>query len=226
MGRNRKLVYSRFLPPCLAKNPLVSPHFCLLNTGSNCIVIKDLSRIGRNYIETGEYLEKIFPLLGVRLIAVNDRYDNLKITNGEQLVSNLKNLVNDIYSKDISRKVAASAHSRQEQGLFIGAYPMYGYLKDPSDKHKIIVDPETAPIVRQIFQWKSDGMGTAAICRRLGDAGIPSPNSYRFMKGIVKHSKYENAKWAIPTIQQILITPKSYRPRKPTLDRPTTNHQS
>ena len=173
----------------------------------NCIIVKDLSRVGRNYIETGEYLEKIFPLLGVRLIAVNDGYDNISLTTGEQLVASLKNLVNDIYSKDISRKVAAAMHSRQKQGLFIGAYPTYGYLKDPENKNKILVDPETAPIVRQIFQWKAEGMGMAAICRRLNDAGIPSPNSYRFAKGIVKDQKYENTKWTIAVLNHILRKP-------------------
>lgn len=173
----------------------------------NCIIVKDLSRVGRNYIETGEYLDKIFPLLGVRLIAVNDGYDNISLTTGEQLVANLKNLVNDIYSKDISRKVSASAHSRQKQGLFIGAYPMYGYLKDPADKHKIIVDPETAPIVRQIYQWKADGMGSAAIARRLNDAGVLSPNRYRLMKGIIKCRKHENALWSITGVREILRSP-------------------
>ena len=173
----------------------------------NCIVVKDLSRIGRNYIETGEYLDKIFPLLGVRVIAVNDGYDNISLTTGEQLVANLKNLVNDIHSKDISRKVAASAHSRRQQGLFCGAYPMYGYLKDPADKHKIIVDPETAPIVRQIFQWKADGMGNAAIARKLNGAGIPSPNTYRYAKGIVKDKKYEHALWSISGVTGIMRSP-------------------
>jgi DNA invertase Pin-like site-specific DNA recombinase len=173
----------------------------------NCVVVKDLSRVGRNYIETGELLDKIFPLLGVRVIAVNDGYDNINLTTGEQLVANLKNLVNDIYSKDISRKVSASALSMRKQGLFNGAYPMYGYLKDPADKHKIIVDPETAPIVRQIFGWKADGLGSAAIARKLNEAGILSPNTYRFRKGIVKNPKYEQSLWSIPNITSILRSP-------------------
>ena len=173
----------------------------------NCIIVKDLSRVGRNYIETGELLDKIFPLLGIRLIAVNDGYDNINLTTGEQLVANLKNLVNDIYAKDISRKVSASVQSRRSQGLFTGAYPMYGYLKDPADKHRLIVDTETAPIVRQIFQWKADGMGSAAICRRLNDAGVLSPNTYRFRKGIVTNRKYENSMWSITGVHGILRTP-------------------
>jgi len=173
----------------------------------NCIVVKDLSRVGRNYIETGELLEKILPLLGVRLIAVTDGYDSIDLTTGKQLVANLKNLVNDIYSRDISRKVAASAQTRRKQGLFCGAYPMYGYLKDPGDNHKIVVDPEAAPIVRQIFQWKADGVGSAAIARKLNEAGVLSPNTYRFRKGIVKDRKHEHALWSISNIRNILRSP-------------------
>lgn len=169
-----------------------------------CIVIKDLSRLGRNYIETGEYLEKILPLLGVRLIAVNDCYDSLTLTNGERIVSNLKNLVNDLYAKDISRKSSAALRMKQKQGAFIGTYASYGYLKDPNDKNKIIVDPETAPTVRQIFEWKADGVGSAQICRRLSEAGIPAPNKYRLMKGIVKDERYAKSEWAMPIIKRML----------------------
>ena len=150
----------------------------------NCIIIKDLSRLGRNYIETGEYLEKILPLLNIRLISINDAYDSLNLTNGERLVSNLKNLVNDLYAKDISRKSSAALRIKQKQGAFIGTYASYGYLKDPCDKNKIVVDPETAPIVRQIFGWKADGVGSAQICRRLIEAGIPAPNKYRLEKSV------------------------------------------
>ncbi len=170
----------------------------------NCIVIKDLSRLGRNYIETGEYLDKILPLLGVRIIAVNDNYDSLTLTNNDRLVSNLKNLVNDLYAQDISRKSSAALRTKQRQGAFIGTYASYGYLKDPCDKNKIVVDPETAPIVRQIFSWKAEGVGSAQICRRLTESGIPSPNKNRFMKGIVKDKRYENNEWTIGVIKRIL----------------------
>jgi DNA invertase Pin-like site-specific DNA recombinase len=173
----------------------------------NCIVVKDLSRVGRNYIETGEYLDKIFPLLGVRLIAINDSYDNLNLTNSERLVANLKNLVNDIYAKDISRKSSSALHQKQREGAFIGSYAAYGYLKTPDDKNKIIVDPETAPIVRQIFNWKADGVGNAQICRMLNDAGILSPLHYRLVKGIVKDERFGKNLWQIKTVITILENP-------------------
>ena len=170
----------------------------------NCIIIKDLSRLGRNYIETGDYLEKILPLLNIRLIAVNDGYDSLTLTNGERLMSNLKNLVNDLYAKDISRKLSAVFRMKQKEGAFIGTYASYGYLKDPADKNKIIVDPEIAPIVQQIFEWKADGIGSANICRRLVESGIPTPNQYRLMKGIIKDKRYANCDWSISVIKRIL----------------------
>jgi DNA invertase Pin-like site-specific DNA recombinase len=170
----------------------------------NCIVLKDLSRLGRNYIETSEYLETIFPALGIRLIAVNDSYDNISLTSGERLVANLKNLVNDIYAKDISRKVSSALHTKQKNGEFIGNYAAYGYLKDSENKNCLVVDLETAPVVRQIFQWKSEGAGSADICRRLNGAGILSPNRYRLAKGIIKDVRCENTLWQIATLKTIL----------------------
>jgi DNA invertase Pin-like site-specific DNA recombinase len=173
----------------------------------NCVVVKDLSRVGRNYIETGEYLDKIFPLLGVRLIAITDGYDNLHITSNGRLVANLKNLVNDIYAKDISRKVSAALHTKQKEGAFIGNHAAYGYLKDPDDKNKLVVDPETAPIVRQIFKWKAEGVGSARIARTLNEAGILAPYKYRLAKGIVKSEKYADNVWLTTTVIMLLKNP-------------------
>ena len=172
----------------------------------NCIVLKDLSRLGRNYIETGDYLEKILPLMGVRLIAVNDGYDSLTLTNSGRLISNLKNLINDLYAQDISRKSSAALRMKQKQGEFIGSYASYGYLKDPANKNKILVDPQTAPVVRQIFEWKAEGIGSSQICRRLTEAGIPAPNKYRLAIGILKDKRYENSGWSVSVIQNILTS--------------------
>jgi DNA invertase Pin-like site-specific DNA recombinase len=168
----------------------------------NCVIVKDLSRVGRSYLEVGEYLEKIFPLLGVRLIAVNDRYDSLTLTNGDRLVSNLKNLVNDIYAKDISRKSAAALRTKQKQGLFVGAFVVYGYSKAPQNRNRIIINPETAPNVRRIFEWKAGGMGNAAICRELEKTGVPSPSKYLKENGTGKN--YGESRWSTRTIGTIL----------------------
>ncbi|HCO29087.1 MAG TPA: hypothetical protein DIT54_06685, partial [Lachnospiraceae bacterium] len=97
----------------------------------DCIIVKDLSRFGRNYIETGEYLERIFPFLNVRFIAVNDSYDSFSATASDDLIMHLVNLTNDLYARDISQKICPVIRSKQEKGEYLGAYPLYGYLKDP-----------------------------------------------------------------------------------------------
>lgn len=149
----------------------------------DCIVVKDLSRFGRNYVETGYYLEKIFPHLGVRFVAVNDSYDSAKDTGGNELILSLKNLVNDLYAKDISQKIHSALETKQRSGEFIGAFPPYGYLKSPEDKHKLIIDPETAPVVREILSWVLEGHGIIQIARRLNKRGIPSPAVYHVLCG-------------------------------------------
>ena len=174
----------------------------------DCIVVKDLSRFGRNYIETGNYLERVFPFLGVRFISVNDNYDNNNPeSNSECLAIALKSLINDVYAKDISRKATAALEIKQKNGEFIGTYASYGYMKSSEDKHKIVIDEETAPVVRDIFKWKAEGMGNNAIARRLNDAGILSPNKYRYEKGLVKDNKYADLLWINTTVKTILQNP-------------------
>jgi DNA invertase Pin-like site-specific DNA recombinase len=170
----------------------------------NCIVVKDLSRLGRNFIETGDYMERILPTLGVRLIAVNDHYDSLNISTNERLVSGLKNLINDIYARDISRKVCAVMHAKQKNGEFVGATACYGYLKDRHDNNKIVVNPETAPVVQQIFRWKAEGMGNGAICEILNAQGVPSPYKYKYQRGIMKNPKFNNSIWIPETVSKML----------------------
>ena len=173
----------------------------------NCIVIKDLSRLGRNYIETGDYLERVLPMLGTRLIAVNDCYDSLNTTNNTRLTSNIKNLVNDIYSKDISKKVISTIQSKQKKGEFIGAYAAYGYIKDTCNPNKIIVNPYTAPTVRRIFQMKANGYSNGAVCRILNSEGIPCPARYRYIKGLTVNRKYTHATWIASTVASITKNP-------------------
>jgi DNA invertase Pin-like site-specific DNA recombinase len=171
----------------------------------NCIVVKDLSRFGRNYIETGNLLEKVFPFLGVRFISVNDNYDTERPeNNSECLAIALKSLINDVYAKDISRKSTAALETKQRNGEFIGTYASYGYMKSAADNHKIVIDEETAPVVRHIFRWKIEGMGNNAIARRLNDMGIPSPNRYRYGLGLVKDARYANLLWINTTVKSIL----------------------
>ena len=154
----------------------------------NCIVVKDLSRLGRNYVEAGNYLEKVFPFLNIRFIAVNDNYDSVSLTSGEQLGASLKNVVNDIYAKDISRKSGSALKMKRVKGEYIGNYAPFGYLKDPKDKNHLIIDPEAAPIVEKIFVMRSEGLGVGTIIRILNEKGYPSPGRLRYERGIITNN--------------------------------------
>ena len=174
----------------------------------NCIVVKDLSRFGRNYKETGNYLERIFPFLGVRFIAVNDNFDTLTAERTQDgYIVPLKNLINEVYSKDISKKIDAALTVKQQRGEFIGAWAPYGYRKDPDDKHHLIINEETAPTVRQIFKWRLEGISVVQIARKLNDAGILSPSAYLYETGEVKTEKYKGVLWQGQIIKSILAHP-------------------
>ena len=115
----------------------------------NCVIVKDFSRFGRDYIELGDYLERIFPFLGVRFISINDHYDSLDYkgtTGGLDVV--MKNIVYDYYSKDLSVKVTTAKRAKMKRGEYIGGHVTFGLMKDPEDYHKLMIDPEAAPIVR------------------------------------------------------------------------------
>ena len=169
----------------------------------NCIIVKDLSRFGREYIEMGDYLEKIFPLIGVRFIAINDHYDN-NVTSFDISVP-IKNIINTLYAKDLSKKSAAALRIKQQNGEFIGTYAAYGYMKSKEDKHKIVIDEETAPVVKMIFEWKAQGLGYASIGRKLYDMGIMPPCRYRYDKGILKDKRYSDIVfWSQRTLKTIL----------------------
>ena len=117
----------------------------------DCIVVKDLSRFGRNYKETGNYLERIFPFLDVRFVAVNDNFDTLTAERtADGYIVPLKNIINEVYSKDIGRKSRSALVTKQQKGEFIGAWAAYGYQKCASDPHRIEPDLETAPVVREL----------------------------------------------------------------------------
>ena len=171
----------------------------------DCIVVKDLSRFGRNYKETGNYLERIFPFLGVRFIAVNDGFDTLTAERGaDGYLVPLKNLINEVYSKDISKKSGSALATKQKNGDFIGAWAPFGYRKCADDPHKLEPDEATAPIVRQIFQWRVDGMSVTRIAKKLNDSGIPSPSAYLYNTGVCKTEKYNGAIWHIQAVKIIL----------------------
>lgn len=174
----------------------------------DCIIVKDLSRLGRNYLEAGDYLEKIFPFFGVRFIAVTDGYDSASPDVTEDgLIVPLKNLINDIYAKDLSRKISSAFYIRQKQGKFVGASAPYGYVKSPEDHSRLVVDEDVRDIVWHIFHWRADGESLTAIIRRLNDNGIPCPSRYKYLKGWVKKDRSQSGLWTVSTLSEVIRNP-------------------
>lgn len=146
----------------------------------NCVVVKDLSRFGRNYIDTGRYLEQEFPLLGVRFISLGDDIDSwARPAQSNTILVPFKNLINDEYSRDISQKIRAALDSKRRRGEYIGSHPPYGYRRAEDDRTRLAVDPAAADVVRRIFRDFLAGRSKSAIARALNAEGVPSPAAYR-----------------------------------------------
>lgn len=171
----------------------------------NCIAVKDLSRFGRNYLETGNYLENIFPCLGVRFISVNDCFDSLYSKTGDTLLVPLKSILHDTYAKDISKKVGTAIDVKKKSGKFMGKIPPYGYVRDRQDRYRLVIHPQRAKIVRQIFRWRLEGIGPASIAHRLNHMGVPTQLNLRYMEGCQDGSK--NALWRGSTVSDMLKNP-------------------
>ena len=177
------------------------------NKKIDCVIVKDLSRLGRNYIEVGKYIERLFPLLGVRFIAINDNFDSADYTAAHNnIIIPFKNLINDAYCRDISIKIRSHLEVKRKRGEFIGAFAVYGYMRG-KDKNKLIVDPYAAEIVKEIFGMKMDGMSQQAIADELNSLGILSPAEYKKEQGsgyktvFQTHSK---AKWTAMAVMRVL----------------------
>lgn len=156
-----------------------------IETGAvNCVIFKDLSRLGRNYPELGRLLEDYFPSKGVRVISILNSLDSVKSpeTYCSSIVS-FSNIVNDDYIRQLSVKIKSTLNMKRNAGEFIGNYAPYGYVKSPEDRHKLVIDPEAAEIVRTIFDWYTDGASTSAIVKRLNALHIPPPSVYKTEKG-------------------------------------------
>lgn len=174
----------------------------------NCIIVKDLSRLGRNYIETGRYLEKIFPVLGVRFIAVNEHYDSADTKNDtDQIIVPFKNLINDAYCRDISMKIRSQLDIKRKKGQFIGSYAGYGYFKDPNDKNHLVIDEYAAEIVRLIFHMKIEGFSADRIAMKLNEMGVLTPMEYKRSCGFNYNSGFRSGnepKWGASSVLRIL----------------------
>lgn len=177
----------------------------------NCIVVKDLSRFGRDHLKAGEYLEQIFPFLGVRFIAINDNYDSLNSSSeSDELIVPFKNLINEAYCRDTSIKIRSQLEIKRKRGDFIGSFAVFGYRKDPADHHRLLVDDYAADVVRDIFQWKLEGLSAGDIAVRLSTAGIPTPMDYKQSQGMNYSTSFrikEKSEWSAGMILRILKNP-------------------
>ena len=171
----------------------------------NLVITKDLSRLGRDYIMTGYYSEIFFQTKGVRYIALADDVDSLK---GHNEIAPFKNILNDMYARDISKKVKNAKHQRAKQGLFIGAQTSYGYCKDPDRPNHLIPDPEAAEVVKMIFALAESGLGNVAIANELKHHGIVTPSVYKYQRGDKRFARYSSDEksfdWRPSTVGQIL----------------------
>lgn len=165
----------------------------------NTIIVKDLSRFARNYIDAGNYIENIFKTLKVRFISINDYFDSLDDSYYIEDILPIKNISYDFYAKDISKKVSSTLKIKQLNGEFIGVTAPYGYLKDPKDKHKFIIDKEAAYIVRKIFNMILIGKSRKEIAEHLNNENVPTPSLYKITK-----EKISSNKWNDEMVDRIL----------------------
>lgn len=173
----------------------------------NCVVVKDQSRFGRDYIDVGKYKEKIFPKLGVRFITINEGYDSLSATSSDDLAFTINSFVYDFYIRDISIKIRTNLTAKKQNGEYAGAFVAYGYVKDSNDKSKLVVDQFAADVVRDIFRWKIEGLSPQNIAVRLNELGIPSPAEYKKLSGSNYKTSFQTsskAVWSHVSVRRIL----------------------
>lgn len=194
----------------------------------NMVITKDLSRLGRDYIMTGYYSEIFFQAKGVRYVAIGDNFDTLE---GYNEIAPFKNILNDMYARDISKKIKSAKHQRAKQGLFIGSQMPYGYRSDPNRKGILTVDPEAAETVKLIFQLAATGLGSVLISDELRARKIVAPSVYKHQKGDARFARFPAVKsgdlyaWCPTTISQIL-TNSVYTGTLTSLKTESTNYKT
>ena len=181
----------------------------VMNGEINCIIVKDVSRFGRHYIMTSEFLQRLFPSMGVRFISVNDDYDSLNPKSDvEGLLLPFKMIVNDSYVKDIAKKIRSSITSKMNAGEYLPSASsiLYGYIRNP-EMNTLDIDAEAAPIVVRIFEMRAEGMSFNQIADTLNKEGIPSPGRLRYMRGVTLHPRYATCQWSRSTIRKFVSEP-------------------
>ena len=173
----------------------------------NCVIVKDLSRLGREYIETGRYLRRVFPAYGVRFIAITDSIDTAH-DSGDDLTVSVKNIMNEAYCRDISIKTRSSLEVKRRNGDFVGAFPVYGYIKAEDNKNLLVPDPYASRVVCDIFRMRLEGASASKIASELNRLGILSPLAYKKNNGLPYAKKgyadKADCKWSATTIIRIL----------------------
>lgn len=181
----------------------------LVTDGSiNCVIVKDLSRLGREYIETGRYLRRIFPTYGVRFIAITDNIDTAHENGSDDLTVSVKNIMNEAYCRDISIKTRTALEVKRRNGDFVGAFTVYGYMRSEENKNQLVPDPYASRVVQDIFRMRLDGSSASKIASELNRLGILSPLAYKKNNGLPYAKKgyadKDNCKWSATTIIRIL----------------------
>ncbi len=175
----------------------------------NCVIVKDLSRFGRNYTDSGYYIDNVFTRFNTRFIALNNNYDSAsKSMNAytKCITIGVQNVINESVAATTSVNVRGTLNMNRKQGKFIGSFPTYGYFKDPNDHHKLVIDDEAAPVVRQIFKWFIEGKSIIGITRELNTLGIVNPTMYKKQKGwnYNRSNANNDGLWCDSTVRRML----------------------
>lgn len=171
----------------------------------DCIAVKDFSRLGRNFVETGQYLEQVFPLFGVRFIAINDNYDSLNSQSRDGMLVPIKSMINEMYSKDLSKKIQSCFRSKEARGEIYTPVP-FGYKRN--QQNHLILDEEVSDVVVRIFLWKKSGMKEREIAKKLSAQGIPTPFTRRCQLGYLKNtSRVKDPAWQPAFVTKVLENP-------------------
>ena len=217
IGRNSDIkLYDEFSDDGYTGSNFERPRFqdmidLILQGKINCVVVKDLSRFAREYIDAGYYLEKLFPAIGVRFISINDNIDyKVDSSNNTKLIVAFKNILNDSYIRDTSVKIRSHLEVKRQSGAYIGAFVVMGYKKSEEDKHKIVIDKEAAVLIKQIFSLYFMGISATAIAHKLNIENVPSPAEYKKLSGSkfkANAQKRHKAQWSAKAIIRILSNP-------------------
>ncbi len=175
----------------------------LQNNNINCVIVKDFSRLGRNIVECANLIESVFPFMNVRFISINDNFDSSRERlSHENLIIGFKSLMNEFYSRDISKKIIAGRNARRKEGFITTSHIPYGY-KLSEDKRQLVINDETAPVVKKIFEWRLSGARFSEIIKRLNTLAVPSPGQYLCLSG-KGYKKFANSSWSYSNLRHIL----------------------